>query len=217
MDETKFRAYKPQPEDPPAMTSASAIPPLEERRRMPLPPELGEDIVARPLIAPDFIMDIKKYMVNPNLWPRWIFTDRRRYSQALSQGWRPAKATDFKPGFAKLSPYSEEGGTKFINGDLILMLIDRRAYLGALRHNHDIAMGFTDANMAKRMSAKKAEDAMGPQVNALNKWLERQGKRPAMEVFDPHDEMADLKGAPDSRIGEGPRDMGKLADLETKE
>lgn len=247
----KFRDYKaapkilkPPPPAPkldepvapevPTMTSASTIPPIDEawrargrRRVKAAAPELAEDIVSRPLVLPDFMMDIQRHLANPNLWPRWIFNDRRRYAQALSQGWRNAKQSDFKPGFMQLSPYSEEGGTKYVNGDLTLMLIDRRIYLGALRHKHDVAANFSDVSIAKRISAQKAQAAMGVEVNAYNKWMERQGKRPAMEVFDPADDLESFKGVMAdpavaakevSRVGnESARDTGFLSDLAKKE
>lgn len=243
----KFRAFKAAPKlpkppppvrdfdqpiepDVPTMTSASTIPPLGEgwtvRGRQAIkgaPAELAEDIVARPLVLPDFMMDVRRHLVNPNLWPRWIFTDRRRYAQACAQGWRNAKQSDFKAGFMQLSPYSEEGGTKYVNGDLVLMLIDRRIYLGALRHKHEVAANFSDVSIAKRISAQKAQAGLGSEVNAYNKWMERQGKRPAMEVFDPVDEVQDFKGVMSdpavaakeiNRVGnETARDTGFLSDL----
>lgn len=249
----KYRDYKAAPKIPkppppvpnldepitpetPTMTSASTIPPIDEdqidaawqvrgrqARYGRVAPELGEDIVARPLVLPDFMMDVQRHLANPNLWPRWIFSDRRRYAQACAQGWRNARQSDFKPGFMQLSPYSEEGGTKYVNGDLILMLIDRRIYLGALRHKHQVAANFSDVSIAKRVSAQKAQAAMGAEVNAYNKWMERQGKRPAMEVFDPAEEPENFKGVMAdpavaakeiSRVGnETTRDTGFLSDL----
>lgn len=240
-NETKAAPKVPKPPPPvpnldepialetPTMTSSSTIPPIDQawavRGRQAIrgsAPELAEDIVARPLVAPDFMMDIRRFLVNPNLWPRWIFNDRRRYSQALSQGWRNARQSDFKPGFS--SPYSEEGGTKYVNGDVTLMLIDRKIYLGALRHKHEVAANFSDVSIAKRISAQKAQGAMGADLNAYNRWMERQGQRPAMEVFDPSpEEIPGFKGVMQdpsvaakevSRIGnETARDTGFLHDL----
>ena len=216
---------KPQPQikpPVPTMTSASMIPPLEPvepPNPRALPDELSEDIVARPLGAPDFANDVKPYLANPNLYPRWIFTDRRRFSQACAQGWRVAKKSDLKPGYARLNPFEAEGGTKYINGDLILMLIDRKIYLGALRYKHDVAAAFADAAVQRRISAGRAVNDLDATVAAANQQRARQGADPVMSVFTPG--AADLPGVmsnPDvaakelGRIG-GSRDTGTLADL----
>lgn len=213
-----------QPQPPvPTMTSASMIPPLEPvepRSPYARPDELAEDITARPLGAPDFANDVKPFLANQNLHPRWIFTDRRRFSQAIAQGWRVAKKADLKPGYAKLSPFEAEGGTKYINGDLILMLIDRKIYLGALRYKHDVAAAFADAAVQKRISAGRAINDLGASVAAANQHRARQGADPVMTVFTPG--AADLPGVmadPNNaskelnRIGHAARDMGTLADL----
>jgi hypothetical protein len=213
----------PQQPPVPTMTSASMVPPLEE---VPLRPfgapadELAEDIVARPLGAPDFANDVKPFLVNPNLHPRWIFTDRRRFSQAIAQGWRVAKKADLKPGYAKLSPFEAEGGTKYINGDLILMLIDRKIYLGALRYKHQVAAAFADAAVQRRISAGRAVSDLGGDVAAANQSRIRQGADPVMTVFTPG--AADLPGVMSNpanaakelgRIGNAGRDTGTLASL----
>lgn len=217
----------PQPNKPPVptMTSASMIPPLEE-----IPPpqlyqpadELAEDLVAKPLGGPDFATDVKPFMKNPDLYPRWIFTDRRRYAQAKSQGYRNATSNDLKPGFARLNPFLAEGGTKIINGDLILMVIDRRIYLGALKYKHQVAAALSDAAVQRKISAQKGQAAMGPVVNAVNQQRAAQGKRPVLETFAPDETDVPNPGVlakPDiankelGRIGEAGRDMGSLADL----
>src|SRR6266566_6913894 len=84
-------------------------------------PELDDNIIARPLIMPDFVNVKPK---SPDVSFRWIefkARDGLRYSQALAQGWTNVTIHDVTPGV--LSPYVREGGTKFINGDLILMKI----------------------------------------------------------------------------------------------
>src|SRR5262249_44182204 len=144
-------------------------------------------------------------------------TDRRRYSQAKAQGFRNATARDFKPGFSNLSPFSEEGGTKFINGDLILMLIDRKRYLAALRYKHDIAMRLSDAGTAKRVSAQKARAEMGAQLDTLNRQRAMNGLPPLMSVFDPDKNDLEQTGVPDKEVGrlghQGKPDTGRMADL----
>lgn len=200
----------------PTMTTASLVPPEPPRPRDPrVAAELAEDIVARPMTMPDFI-DVP--LVNPNLAARWMFTDRRRFSQAKAQGWRVAKKTDVKAGF--LSPYEEEGGTKYINGDLILMVIDRKIYLGALKYKHQVAAAFADAAMQRRIAAGRAVNELGGTVAAVNAHRAAQGADPVMSVFTPG--AADLDGVMAKpgvagkelgRIGNAGRDMGTLADL----
>jgi hypothetical protein len=210
----------PNPQQPanapavPTMTTASMVPPDPTPVNPHKAAELAEDIVARPLTLPDFV-DVP--LVNPSLAARWIFTDRRRFSQAKAQGWRVAKKTDLKPGY--LSPYEEEGGTKYVNGDLILMVIDRKIYLGALRYKHQVAAAFADAAVQRRISAGRAVNDLGGDVAAANLARQRQGADPVMTVFTPG--AADLPGVMSNagvaakeigRIG-GSRETGTLADL----
>jgi len=175
---------------------------------------MADDIVARPLTLPDFV-DVP--LVNPGLVARWIFTDRRRFSQAKAQGWRVAKKTDVKPGY--LSPYEEEGGTKYVNGDLVLMVIDRKIYLGALRYKHQVAAAFADAAVQRRISAGRAVNDLGSEVAAVNQARMQRGADPAMTVFTPG--AADMPGVMSNagvaakelgRMG-GTRETGTLADL----
>ena len=212
-----------QPLQHPTMTNRSLIPDAVARGGYVVPDELGEDITALPLGAPDFAMDVKPHLMNPGLWPRWIFTDRRRFAQATAQGWRVAKKSDLKPGYAKMTPFEEEGGTKYINGDLILMLIDRKIYLGALRYKHQVAAALSDAAIQRTVAANKASTELGQSVvGAVNRQRMAQGGDPVMTVFTPG--AADLdqtplgtaKGAKEiNRLGPvGKVDMGTGADLQ---
>lgn len=204
----------------PTMTNASVIPPLEE---MPVhnprfSEELAEDIVARPMTLPDFV---NVPLANPNLAARWIFTDKRRFAQAKAQGWRVAQKRDVKAGYGALTPFEEEGGTKFINGDLILMVIDRKIYLGALRYKHQVAAALSDAAVQKRVTAQRAAHDMGETVAAVNRQRVAQGNDPVMTVFAPG--VADLAdtvlgqpgvaGKEIGRLGNAVRDTGSLSDL----
>jgi hypothetical protein len=210
------------------LTNTMTIPKLEDITsptgdpRLRIADELAEDIVARPLTLPDFANDVKPFLVNPNLWPRWIFTDKRRYAQAKAQGWRNCVRADLKPGYANLSPYSEEGGTKYINGDLILMLIDRKIYLGALRYKHQVAAALSDVAVQRTVSAKQAAADLGDAAATLNQRRMAAGHDPLITTFVPG--AADLKetvlGEPGvaskelGRIGQAGRDMGSMADLQ---
>jgi|SRR5690348_8900428 len=206
------------------LTSAGAIPPLEQApQRDPRAPaaELAEDIVARPMTLPDFANDIQPYLVNQTLAPRWIFTDRRRYAQARAQGWRNAVKADFKPGYARLTPFEEEGGTKYINGDLILMLIDRKIYLGALRYKHQVAAALSDAAVQRTVTAQRAVNDLGGPVAAVNRQRMAQGAPPVMTVFTPgaadlHNTVLGQPGVASKevgRVGSDTRDVGTSHDL----
>ena len=212
---------QPQPGNVPAMTNASVIPPLEQPapRNPRFIEEFADDIVARPLTLPDFV---SVQLANPMLSARWIFTDRRRYAQAKAQGWRNAQKKDLKPSYQALTPYEEEGGTKYINGDLILMVIDRKLYLGALRYKHQVAAALSDAAVQRRIAAGKAVNELGTEVAAINRQRVAAGHDPAITVFAPG--VADLNdtvlGQPGvaekegARLGNtGPVDMGSLGSL----
>jgi hypothetical protein len=199
------------------MTNQSLLEPLIRRPVGAPPEELAQDIEAKPLSMPEFVTDVQPYLVNQGLTARWIFTDRRRYSQAKSQGFRNCTKSDLKPGFGTLSPFEEEGGTKFINGDLILMLIDRKRYLGALKHKHDVAFRLSEAATAKKVSAQVAKQEMGSLVNAVNQQRQAQGYGPVMSVFDPSKSDLEQTGVPASEVArlghQAKPDMGKMADL----
>jgi uncharacterized protein (DUF952 family) len=142
---------------------------------------------------PEFACDIQGYLANQNLAARWIFTDRRRYAQAKAQGFRNCTKLDLKPGFATLNPFEEEGGTKYINGDLILMVIDRKRYLGALRYKHAVADALSNPAVQRTLSARKAVQDMGDTVAAVNRQRMASGQAPVMSVFTPG--AADLQQA----------------------
>lgn len=109
--------------------------------------EAMEEIVAAPLIEPDFVQNVKP--VNPNLSLRWVLyriemvTDNGRIShlrfeKALAQGYQVATDKDLVGGGP--AAYKRDNGTKFVNGDLILMKIDRRRYKGAILYREQQAV-----------------------------------------------------------------------------
>lgn len=176
-------------------------------------PELGKEITARPMIAPNFV-DIKPSISGRNLSFRWMFTDQRRFSQVKAQGWRIATKTDVAN--ADLSPYLTEGGSKFINGDLVLMCIKRELYLGALKYKHEVAARLSDAAVQKTLSARRAVNDMGETVASVNRQRVAQGKEPVMQVFTPG--AADISHLPAAketgRLGhDGPPDMASGVDI----
>ncbi len=211
------------PPQVPTMTSASLQSPNDPRdlydgRGGYAPaPELGEDITAKPLILPNFV-DIKPSVMGRGLSFRWMFTDQRRFSQVRAQGWRVATKNDVANG--ELNPYCIEGGSKFVNGDLVLMCIKRELYLGALRYKHEVAARLSDAAVQKTVSAKRAASDMGETVAAVNRSRVAQGKDPVMQVFTPGG--ADLSHIPAakelSRLGhEGPVDSGSGTDIRSEQ
>ena len=153
----------------PTMTNQNILEQPPARDMKTPPDELAGDITALPLTLPDFANDIRPWLMNPQLYPRWIFTDRRRYQQARAQGYRNCTKHDLKPQFAALTPYEEDSGSKYVNGDLILMLIDRKRYLGALRHKHEMAERLAKPAMQRKLSVDRANADMGPLANALNR------------------------------------------------
>jgi hypothetical protein len=115
---------------------------------------LGDDIVAAPLVMPDFI---NVPPARPDIAFRWInykAGDGLRFTQAQAQGWAVAQAIDVKGNY--LTPYKKEGGSKYINGDLILMKIDKKRYLGALKYKHQVAAALADDSILRTLSAKRA-------------------------------------------------------------
>jgi hypothetical protein len=128
----------------PTITSAnlpSAKPPVVDNIRgneassIPAPPVqdfpvISDDMIeARPLVAEGW--ENIKYK-NPNLAGRWIYCSggkgNTRFDEAQATGYRVAKDTDCEvPGV----PYRDGA---FRKGDVILMVMDRNRYIGALKY-----------------------------------------------------------------------------------
>lgn len=143
---------------PPTITSASvptpqpAPPPLSQRQRARMSPvaqALYDDTIeAKSLGA---IHDHKVVTKNPNLAFRWVnrasgqAAPNLRMEQMEVAGFVYATPADCT--VVGLSPREN----RFIDGDLILMKMDRRQYLGALKANALSAMSRTDRmGIAKR-------------------------------------------------------------------
>lgn len=193
----------------------------EALKKMRVPPEeMADDIVALPLSMPDFANNIQPHLVNQNLVPRWIFTDRRRYAEARSQGFRNCTRADLKADFATLNPYEEDAGLKYVNGDLILMLTDRKRYLGALRRKHEQAERLgrnPNERTARAVAVEKARAELGETANAINRMREAQGQGPLIEAFDPKESDLHLDAATAQAVGRmghtGKPDTGTGKDL----
>lgn len=162
--------------------------------------ELDESIIAKPLVTPDFA-NIKSK--NPNVSFRWIefkAQDGLRFSQAQAQGWTVATEADIVVD-GVISPYRKDGGSKFINGDIILMKMDRGRYLGALKHKHQVAAALNDASVLRTVTAKQTVSALENAGAAKGSNL---GK---MTVFTPG--AADLAQTPLGESG-GAAEVGRL-------
>jgi hypothetical protein len=122
-------------------------------------PELDDAIIARPLVSPDFTNPEPK---DPNVQFRWIEFKARdgfRFQQCLTQGFKVATIQDLKHP-EKFAVYAKEAGTKFINGDVILMKIDKGRYLGALKHRYLRTQAMTDPAVARAVSQASADQEL---------------------------------------------------------
>lgn len=148
-----------------------------------------EQIEARPLTMPDFI-NIKPK--NPNHSLRWVVfkvgkdESSLRYEQALAQGFRNATVDDVQ----KVSPaYIRDGGKRLVNGDVILMLHSRQAYVGALKRKDEQAKNLAAKTEGVRRAQQGVDDILKGQPADV------QGK---VRVFTPSkDEIEGLVGKDD--------------------
>ena len=195
-DLQKQQVTAPQAKQP-VMTTAhqpSFVPPSVQPTVDKTVREMVEDeIVAAPLL--DNTFDQKLVPTNPNVDFRWVNrgvemnTDNGRIStlmfdKRLTQGFEVARKEDLRN---PPMEYARDNGTKFINGDLILMKIDRRRYRGAILYR-------------EQQSAKAVQSVS---VAARQKASEELGRKPGREkiqMFDPSPkdfEDAGVKGLED--------------------
>lgn len=129
----------PEPAKQPTMTSKN-LPSSTPASTTTSPSEqaqiLSDDqIVAKPLIDPDFTNLKPK---NPNYCFRWvnhIAGGGSRFEKMKASGFRVASYSDVKGEI----PSHFKKDNAIINGDLILTIIDRASYVGALKHNQQKA------------------------------------------------------------------------------
>jgi hypothetical protein len=94
-----------------------------------------DQIVAKPLVDPDFTNLKPK---NPNFVFRWVNRvagSGARLEKMKASGFRVASYTDV----ASEIPIHFKKDGSIIHGDLILMIITRELYVGALKHNQQKA------------------------------------------------------------------------------
>jgi hypothetical protein len=163
-------------------------------------PELDENITAKPLVAFDFTNPEPK---NPNICFRWVEFKARdgfRFHQCLSQGFAVANVHDVKNANL-LKMYEREAGTKFINGDLILMKIDRARYIGAKRHRYLRTVAITDPRAVKPI-AQAAAQAMLPRTSKLQAFTP--GIQELQDIGFDISKMPGIGGTPGPDIKSGP-------------
>lgn len=167
-----------KPEAPPtvkAITNETVRKIEETRHPQPNPRDPWEGVVAAPMSAPA-IDQIKK--LNPNIELRWVNrsvitsgTPTRRFEECLAMGWVPATPADCIP-----PPGTMHDGV-ISAYDVILMKIDRRAYLGHMKWNND------RVNQAVRRSGE------GTATQELRDSFAKEGvlkqARGKVEVFQP--------------------------------
>jgi hypothetical protein len=156
------------------------------------PAELADDIVARPLMLPDFV-NIKPK--NPEIAFRWVnfkAGEGKRFNEATFQGFLPATPDDCENhlGMAK------DG--RVINGDLMLMKIDRKKYLGALRYNNEAVNRVVRKANRETVANQMLKEELG---NASSNKATRPEHRGMIQTFTPS--PAEVK----ARIGD--EDDGK--------
>lgn len=144
----------PTPQPPPSSTAPAAV-----------AVKTDEIIVAKPLQQPDFVNLRPR---NPEIMFRWVNRaagDGQRLDQMVASGFALAVATDV----IGLPPSLLRDG-RIINGDLILMKIDRKTYLGALKYNEQRALaqrGTSKTNL--EVGKKNLRETVGAMPTELQK------------------------------------------------
>jgi hypothetical protein len=139
------------PEQPPTLTNEKVREAQERSNAKMNAPQKDpwEGVVAAPMSAPA-IDQIKK--LNPNIEIRWVNrscgtqTPTLRFEQCMAMGWVPATVKDVVP-----PPGTLKDGV-IQHFDVVLMKIDRKAYLAHLKWNND------RVNQAVRRSGKAKTD-----------------------------------------------------------
>lgn len=132
------------PQKQPTITSAN-LPPNQQPNPTPAvtKPTPYEEIVAKPLRAPNFIGLKAK---NPNMalyWGNRAVGEKEsglRYDQLIAMGFRPAKPSEAVLPDGKDCPESMCRNDRIMYGDLICLIIPREDYVGATKWNAQSAM-----------------------------------------------------------------------------
>lgn len=134
--------------NPPTITS-KALPPNQQPGAVTASPAVPvekvltyDQIVAKPLRSPNFINLKPK---NPNLhlyWGNRSVGDKEsglRFDQLIAMGFQPAKPEQVITMLNQPCPASIQRDGRIMYGDLILLIISREEYLGALKWNAETA------------------------------------------------------------------------------
>jgi hypothetical protein len=152
----------------PLVASAPTSSPAITSKNLPTPPAPatvtvehdGSPIVAAPLVTPDFTNLKKK---NPNIDLRWVNrvagreelgSEGARYGHMKAMGFVNATVND-----VEVPPHLLHNGA-IVQGDLILMKIDRRIYQGALLDNANKARARTTPRSFLNAGSKQIHDAL---------------------------------------------------------
>lgn len=134
--------------DHPTITSKNVptpAPALSPSAPAPAPPEVVPsyaDIEAKPLRAPNFINLVP---INPNVSIRWgnrsvgVKESTMRYDELIAMGFVPAEPKDVKTSNGLPCPPSLVKDNRVFYGDVILLKIARKDYIGALKWNEQSA------------------------------------------------------------------------------
>lgn len=148
------------PTKPPTLTSAN-LPSSTPNSVTTSPSQqhemLSDDqIVAKPLIDPDFTNLKPK---NPNYVFRWVNRvagSGARFEKMKASGFRVANYNDV----AGEIPSHFKKDNAIINGDLILTIIDRKSYVGALKHNQEKAHKRLHKGFSMRTGQEQLKQAL---------------------------------------------------------
>lgn len=152
------------PNPPPATPTSSPSQPTITSANLPREPIKNAsviddaDIVAKPLVGADFT---NLRPANPNHSLRWgnrVAGGGARYDQLKAMNFRNALVADIHKETPVPVHYQKDGA--IINGDLILMLIDRRDYVGQLKLNEQNAVRRLTRSATMETGKEKMREAL---------------------------------------------------------
>lgn len=127
----------PQVPKTPTITSAQVpVAPTKPQTPAQLPVFDGPIIVARALADPDFMAMAPVNPMHQLYWANRGYQNGHRVNYRVAQGFRLARKEDVK----NLPESMVDASGQIINGDLVLMIIGKNAYQGALLNNHNKAI-----------------------------------------------------------------------------
>jgi hypothetical protein len=148
------------PKYPPTITSKNLPPELPKPGAVaaPVAPTIADDadIVARPLVSPDFT-NLKP--TNPAMILRLVnrlALDGQRFKEACIQGYVVCKVTDIKDCPSTMTV--KDGNVTY--GDVIVMMMARDKYLGAIKNNEQNARARTARAVAMGEGQKHLAEAL---------------------------------------------------------